>query len=135
MSGGLLSLVALGAQDAYLPGTPQITFFRVVYRRHTTFAMESIQQTANGQPDFNKKCSYTVSRNGDLITNAWLQVTLPSLDQHITVGGSTSTYVHYVNSVGHAMLKSVEIDIGGQKVDKRFDAIYEVMDALEVPSE
>jgi hypothetical protein len=131
----LLSLVALGAQDSYLTGTPQITFFRVVYRRHTNFAVESIVQTANGQMDFSKRTSINLSRNGDLITNAWLQVTLPALDQRVVVGGSTSTYVNYVNSVGHAMLKSVEIDIGGQKVDKHFDAFYEVMDELEVPSE
>jgi hypothetical protein len=135
MSGGLLSLVALGAQDSYLTGSPQITFFRVVYRRHTNFALESIQQTANGQPDFNKKCSYTVSRNGDLITDAWLQVTLPVLDQHITVGGSTSSYVHYVNAVGHALLKSVEIEIGGQTIDKHFDAFFEIDDKLSLPSE
>ena len=95
-----MSLVALGAQDSYLTGKSQITFFRVVYRRHTNFAMESIVQTANGQMDFSKRTSINLSRNGDLITNAWLQVTLPALDQHVTVGGSTSTYVHYVNSVG-----------------------------------
>ena len=85
--------------------------------------------------DFSKRTSINLSRNGDLITNAWLQVTLPALDQHVTVGGSTSTYVHYVKSVGHAMQKSVEIDIGGQKVDKHFDGFYEAMDELEVPSE
>jgi hypothetical protein len=131
----VLSLVAIGAQDAYLTGSPQITFFRVVYRRHTNFAMESIQQTANGQPDFNKKCSFTVSRNGDLVTNAWLQVTLPALDQTIVAGASTSTYVHYVNAVGHALLQSVEIEIGGQRIDKHFDAYYEIEDELSLPSE
>ena len=48
MGGGLMQLVAYGAQDIYLTGNPQITFFKVVYRRHTNFSMESIQQTCNG---------------------------------------------------------------------------------------
>ncbi|GAQ90918.1 hypothetical protein KFL_007020050 [Klebsormidium nitens] len=65
----------------------------------------------------------------------WLQVTLPALDQTVTVGGSTSTYVRYVNAVGHALLKSVEIEIGGQRIDKHFDAYYEIDDELTVPAE
>ena len=48
MGGGLMQLVAYGAQDIYLTGNPQITFFKVVYRRHTNFSMECIQQTING---------------------------------------------------------------------------------------
>ena len=49
MTGGLMQLVAYGAQDVYLTGNPQITFFKVVYRRHTNFSMEAIEQTFNGQ--------------------------------------------------------------------------------------
>ena len=67
MGGGLMQLVAYGAQDIYLTGNPQITFFKVVYRRHTNFSMEAIEQTFNGTPDFGKKVVSTVSRNGDLI--------------------------------------------------------------------
>ena len=47
-----MQLVAYGAQDIYLTGNPQITFFKVVYRRHTNFSMESIEQTFNGTADF-----------------------------------------------------------------------------------
>ena len=68
-----MQLVAYGAQDIYLTGNPQITFFKVVYRRHTNFAMESIEQTFNGSPDFGKKVTVTVSRNGDLISQVYLQ--------------------------------------------------------------
>ena len=42
MGGGLMQLVAMGAQDVYLTGNPQITFFKVVYRRHTNFSKECI---------------------------------------------------------------------------------------------
>ena len=66
MGGGLMQLVAYGAQDVYLTGNPQITFWKVTYRRHTNFAMESIEQTFNGQADFGRRVQCTISRNGDL---------------------------------------------------------------------
>ena len=79
MGGGLMQLVASGAQDIYLTGNPQITFFKVVYRRHTNFAMENIQQTFSGNPSWGQRATAIVSRNGDLINSACLRVHLPSL--------------------------------------------------------
>ena len=69
MGGGLMQLVAYGAQDVYLTGNPQITFFKVVYRRHTNFSMEAIQQTLNGASTITRggQSTVTISRNGDLI--------------------------------------------------------------------
>lgn len=76
----------------------------------------------------------TISRNGDLISNMYLQVTLPALQQN--VGGSNgSTFAHYVNSVGHALLRSVEIEIGGQKIDKHYGEWLEIWNELEQSSE
>ena len=74
MGGGLLQLVAYGAQDVYLTGNPQITFFKVVYRRHTNFALESIQQTFNGTVAYGQKVTSTIARNGDLISRVYLVV-------------------------------------------------------------
>ena len=65
MGGGLLQLVAYGAQDVYLTGNPQITFFKVVYRRHTNFAMEAIEQSFNGNNNFGSSVSVLITRNGD----------------------------------------------------------------------
>ena len=79
MGGGLLQLVAYGAQDVYLTGNPQITFFKVAYRRHTNFAMEAIQQTFSGTADFGNTVTCQISRNGDLIHRAYLQVQLPNI--------------------------------------------------------
>ena len=73
MGGGLMQLVAYGAQDIYLTGNPQITFFKVVYRRHTNFSMESIKQTFNGTADFGGSVSATISRNGDLVHRMYLE--------------------------------------------------------------
>ena len=78
MGGGLMQLVAYGAQDIYLTGNPQITFFKVVYRRHTNFAMEAIEQTFNGTANFGKSVTATMARNGDLLSRVYLQVRFTS---------------------------------------------------------
>jgi hypothetical protein len=114
MSGGLMQLVAYGAQDIYLTGNAQITFFKVVYRRHTNFSMESIEQTFNGQADFGKKVTATISRNGDLIHRVYLQVTLPEVQT------GTGTAFRWLNWLGHVLVKNVEVEIGGQRIDKHY---------------
>ncbi len=115
MSGGLMQLVAYGAQDIYLTGNAQITFFKVVYRRHTNFSMESIEQTFNGQADFGKKVTATISRNGDLIHRVYLQVTLPEVRTT-----ETNTGFRWLNWLGHVLVKNVEVEIGGQRIDKHY---------------
>lgn len=112
MSGGLMQLVAYGAQDAYLSGNPQVTFFKVVYRRHTNFALESIEQTFAGSVDFGRKISATISRNGDLIHKTYLQVELPAL-----TGTGTQAWVR---NIGHVLIKEVDIEIGGQRIDRHY---------------
>jgi hypothetical protein len=73
-NGGLMQLVAYGAQDKYLTGEPEVTFFKVAHRRHSNFATEVVEQTFNGTADFGKKVQCTVSRNGDLIHHVYLVV-------------------------------------------------------------
>lgn len=114
MGGGLMQLVAYGAQDIYLTGNPQITFFKVVYRRHTNFALEAIEQTfSGGTPDFNKRVTVTISRNGDLIHKVYLIVDLPA----ITQSAGTFEWTRYV---GHVLIDYVEVEIGGQRIDKQY---------------
>ena len=116
MGGGLMQLVAYGAQDIYLTGNPQITFFKVVYRRYTNFSMESIEQTFNGTADFGKRVTCTISRNGDLIGRVYLQVTLPLVE----CPGENSYCFRWVNYVGHVLIRNVEVEIGGQRIDKQY---------------
>jgi hypothetical protein len=126
MGGGLMQLVAYGAQDVYLTGNPQITFFKVVYRRHTNFACESIEQTFNGSVGFGNKVTATISRNGDLVTNCWIEADLP-VQSEVTV--------NYRNSVGHALLKEVELEIGGQRIDKHYADWLEIWSELTLSEE
>jgi len=123
MGGGLLQLVAYGAQDVYLTGNPQITFFKVVYRRHTNFAMEAIQQTFSGVPGYGNTVYCQISRNGDLIHRTYLEVSLPALT-------STDKYVNYV---GLRLLKSVTIEIGGQQIDKHYSDWLYIWNELSLP--
>ncbi len=120
MGGGLMQLVAYGAQDIYLTGNPQITFFKVVYRRHTNFAMESIEQTFSGSVTLGRRVTATISRNGDLIKDMWLECNFT------TVAGS-------VYGLGNALVKQVEVEIGGQLIDRQYGEWLNVWSELSTP--
>jgi hypothetical protein len=115
MGGGLMQLVAYGAQDVYLTGNPQITFFKVVYRRHTNFAIENIEQVFNGSADFGRRVTCQISRNGDLITKMYLRVVLSGLD----TADVTKKWA-WTSRVGHSLIDNVELEIGGTRIDKQY---------------
>lgn len=124
-----MQLVAYGAQDIYLTGNPMITFFKTIYRRHTNFALEMIEQSFNGKPDFGKRVSALISRNGDLISAVYFAATLPDL-----ISGDDTTVYRWTDHVGHFLLKSVEIEIGGQLIDKHYGDWLEIWSQLTVPA-
>ena len=119
MGGGLMQLVAYGAQDVYLTGNPQITFWKVTYRRHTNFAMESIEQTFNGQADFGRRVTCTISRNGDLAYRTYLQVTLPEINQSMA-NTAGHVFARWLDFPGEQMVSQVEVEIGGQRIDRQY---------------
>jgi hypothetical protein len=116
MAGGLMQLVSYGAQDIYISGNPQITFWKVLYKRHTNFAMESIEVTFNGQADFGKRVTAVISRNADLMYRTYIQVTLP---QVVLNSGSTDRF-RWLNYVGHRLIKQVEVEVGGSRIDRQY---------------
>jgi len=124
MGGGLLQLVAYGAQDVYLTGNPQITFFKVAYRRHTNFALEAIEQNFNGTPGYGSRVTCQISRNGDLINRMYLQVKVPSL---------ANAADFYYNYYGLRLINYVEIEIGGQKIDKHYSHWLYIWNELSLP--
>ena len=129
MAGGLMQLVAYGAQDVYLTGNPQITFWKVTYRRHTNFAMESIEQTFNGQADFGRRVQCTISRNGDLAYRTYLQVTLPEVSQ------TDATYARWLDYPGEQLVSMVEVEIGGQRIDRQYGDWMHIWNQLTLTSE
>jgi hypothetical protein len=122
MAGGLMQLVAYGAQDVFLTGTPEITFWKVSYRRHTNFAMESIEQTFSGQADFGRRVTCTISRNGDLAYRTYLQVTLPEINQDMQTKSATAdgVYARWLDFIGEQLIAQVEVEIGGQRIDRQY---------------
>ena len=122
MGGGLMQLVAYGAQDIYLSGNPQITFFKVVYRRHTNFAVESIEQTFNGSAAAGSKISVTVSRNGDLLSQVWL-----------VNNGTQGGVITQERAFGQ--IDNVEVEIGGQVIDKQYGHWMQVWTDLTNPTD
>ena len=217
MGGGLAQLASFGTADVVLTGNPQITFFRLVYRRHTLFSIESIDNAFSGPVDFNKKATATLAKNGDLVHKVWLQVSLPDLaaydvtpapdadkanqDEGYKTGqtvdvttklfqntadkswwkdsaktanqvvwhsggkyyidedyateivtwpymiASDETYntgadyfvptqrVRWCNAVGYALMKSVEIEIGGQRIDKHYSEWWDIWSELSEKEE
>ena len=117
MGGGLMQLVAYGAQDIYLTGNPQITFFKVVYRRHTNFSMECIEQTINGTPSGGGNSSVTISRNGDLVGRVYV-----TLDTANACNGSN-------------LVSEVELEIGGQLIDRQYSEWMNIWNELTVKCE
>ena len=134
MAGGLLQLVAYGAQDVFLTGTPEITFWKVSYRRHTNFAMESIEQTFSGQADFGRRVTCTISRNGDLCSRTYLQVTLPEINQYMNTSTNT-VYARWLDYIGEQLIAQVEVEIGGQRIDRQFGDWMHIWNQLTMSQE
>ena len=110
-----MQLVAYGAQDIYLTGNPQITFFKVVYRRHTNFSMETILQTINGTPSSGGTSTATISRNGDLVHKIYITNSSANVTQ------------------GSEIVSEVELEIGGQRIDRHYQEWHDIMAELTTP--
>ena len=117
-----MQLVAYGAQDIYLTGNPQITFFKVVYRRHTNFSMEAIAQTWNGSETSAGRCTSTISRNGDLVYRMYLELKCTT-----AVDGPDA-------NISSTAINDVELEIGGQKIDKHTGHWMNVWSHLTEPN-
>lgn len=125
--GGLLQLVAHGKQDVFLTGNPQMTWFKMVYRRYTNFAIESQPMYFDGTPDFGKRITCLVPRRGDLLSQVVLEVSLPALK--LTTGDAVS----YVNSIGHNLIQEISLEIGEQEVDRQNGEWMEIWSSYTTP--
>ena len=126
-NGGLLQLVAVGKQDIYLTGNPQVSWFKQVYRRYTNFAIESKRMYFDGTPDFGQRISCLVPRAGDLLGPIYLEVNLPA----ITFNSGAAA--QYCNSIGHALIKEITVQIGEQEIDKQTGEFMQLNYKLTIP--
>ena len=118
MAGGLMQLVAYGAQDVYLTGNPEVTFFQAKYKRHTNFAMENIEQTVNGSPASSGRVSVTVARNGDLVGDMYIELTSAAANSKLACW------------VAERAINNVELSIGGQRIDKHYQKYWRLYSEL-----
>jgi len=120
MGGGLIQLVAVGIQDIYLIGNPQITFFKTVYKKYTNFSLESIQQPIDGRTDFGQQIEVTIQRKGDLIKDIILDILLPILPNGY----------YWTNGIGNVLIKQVDLEIGGQLIDRHYSEWFDIWNQL-----
>lgn len=138
MAGALLQLVANGIQDGPLTGNPTITYWKIGVKRYSNFAIESIEQTFNGQADFGRRVTCTISRNGDLAYRTFLQVTLPQINQSMgTYNGSDQSpvYARWLDFPGEQLIAQVEVEIGGQRIDRQYGDWMHIWNQLTLTAE
>jgi hypothetical protein len=118
MGGGLLQLVAYGAQDAYITGNPHITFWKVLYKRHTNFAVEAMRVNFTGSPMYGQRVVAVVNRNADLVWKTYVEITLP--DTSFGAGVDINWTSGAQRRLGYLLLKQIEVEIGGQIIDRQY---------------
>ena len=132
MAGGLMQLVAYGAQDVYLTGNPKVTFFQAVYKRHTNFAMEAIQQTINGSAANGQRISVTIARNGDLVGYMYAELT----PVQVAASNLTSSDSQIdTNWIAERAFSAIELTIGGQRIDKHYQVWWRLFSELFLSDE
>ena len=129
MAGGLMQLVAYGAQDVYLTGNPKVTFFQAVYKRHTNFAMETIEQTVNGSVADSGRLSVTIARNGDLVGDMYVELKAANVGTVTINGGAPSN-----EWIAERAIASAELSIGGQRIDKCYQKWWRLYSELYLDS-
>ena len=125
--GGLIQMVAYGAQDVILTGNPKMTFFKSVFRSYTNFSIESKKLNIEGNiTALENSFDCIISRNGDLLSGLWMEINIPS----VLNNNNTATFTHWCNNTGAAFVKQCEIDIGGQMIEKHDSLWYDIYNEL-----
>jgi hypothetical protein len=121
MPSGIIQLGAYGKEDMYITYQPEITFFKIVYKRHTYFSMELIDQYFTNSLNFNGNASTIIFNNADLITDLYLSISLPGIPALI----DTATGVvdpkfafRWVDKLGFNIIKLAQIEIGGKVIQR-----------------
>ena len=125
MGGGLIELIAKGAQDIFLTGNPNVTYFKSIFKRHTNFSIESVEQSFTGDSNFGKILNSTIKRTGDLVSGLTLEIDLPKV-----IGKIEEDDIEWSNSIGHTIIDYVEIEIGGQIIDKQYGEWMDIWSEL-----
>ncbi len=134
MPGGEVQLVAYGEENMFLNDDPQITFFKIIYRRYTNFSIETIEQNFNGNLDFGKKFSIELSKIGDLIHKMWLVIELPNIPILYDINNIVDKRIRFAwaRKIAYALVNYIEIDIGGTIIDRQWGEWMNVLNELNI---
>ena len=134
MPGGEVQLVAYGEENMFLNDDPQITFFKIIYRRYTTFSIETIEQNFNSNLDFGKKFSIELSKIGDLIHKMWLVIELPNIPILYDINNIVDKRIRFAwaRKIAYALVNYIEIDIGGTIIDRQWGEWMNVLNELNI---
>lgn len=153
MPGAPLQLVSTGPQDIYLTGNPQMTFFQVVYKKHTNFAIESISMSIDGEPAIGSRWVVNLTPYGDLVSRCWIEIDL--LDQIVEgdfssitnadfdyteqtvlkllpIDGSGNPFV-YCTRVGYKFINYIDFEVNGILMDRQYGAFMDIRAQIENP--
>ena len=129
MAGGLMQLVSIGLEDLYLSTDPEITFFKMVYKRHTNFSQEPVKQLFSTSPDFGKRVSCTLSKTADLLSTCYVFVELPEIPKN---SNSLFEKFKWTKKIGFNIIKSIELEINGKIIDKLYGDWLNIWSLLTV---
>lgn len=127
MGGSMIQLLAYGAQDVYLTGNPQVTFFQAVYKRNTNFAMEFYKNQINDTASNGTTLRITVTRYGDLVGQMFFELPLnTSILRNYTSNNSAPD----LNWVAERAFSSIELQIGNNTIDKHYQTWWRLYSEL-----
>lgn len=117
---GLLILVSVGKENIYLSSQPEITFFKVAYKRHTNYSIEPTPQYFKTTPDFGRRCTVNIGKNADLMGMTYLYVELPNIQIENFTNTSIVKKFAWVEKIGLALINFIEVEIGGTIIDRHY---------------
>ena len=133
MPAGFIQLAASGPINLYLTGNPQMTFFIAVYKRHINFAIEQVRQYFYGNLNFGQKIYCPIQPVGDLINQMYVYIELPCLN--CEPEKNPDYFVSYVNSIGNAIIRTVDVEIGGEIIDRHYGQWLEIWSEFNIPDD
>lgn len=132
MPAGEIILVAFGEENVILSVNPQITYFKIVYRRYTNFSIETIQTNFLYESKFGKRYTVEISKIGDLLNKMWLVIELPEIPVIYDFDNKINNKIKFkwTRKIAYAMINFVEIEIGGQIINRLWGEWLNVLDEL-----
>jgi hypothetical protein len=118
---GLLLLVSIGKENLYLSAQPEITFFKIAYKRHTNYSIEPTPQYFKTTPDFSRRCTVSIGKNADLMGMTYICIQLPNIImENFSTSSSSLKNFSWVSKIGLALINYVEVEIGGTIIDRHY---------------